>query len=68
MLMDRQERRDHAEKLMIFAQQFANMIAELLADGAREQQPAFLDQTADLVLDIPAHGHQPESCEPPAQA
>jgi hypothetical protein len=53
MLVDRQERRYHADELMVIAQEFANPIAELQADGAWEQQPIFLDQTADLVLDIP---------------
>src|SRR6476619_3888744 len=61
MLMDRQERRDHAEELMILAQQLADLVAELFADRAREQKPIFLDQAADLVLDIPANGHKPGS-------
>jgi hypothetical protein len=55
--MDREQRRYHAEKQMIDAQEFADLVAELLADRAREQQSTFLDQAANLVLDVSAHGH-----------
>jgi hypothetical protein len=61
MLMNRQERLDHAEELMIFTQKVPDLIAELSADRSGEEQPAFLDLAADLVLDIPAHGHKPSS-------
>jgi hypothetical protein len=59
--MDRQERRDHTEELMIFAQKLADLTAKLQADRAWKQQPVFFDQTADLVLDISTNGHEPGS-------
>src|SRR5690348_4736310 len=61
LLMDRQERCDHTEELMIFAQKLADLIAKLQADRAWEQQTIFFDQTADLVLDISTNGHEPGS-------
>jgi len=37
---------------MVFAQQLDDLLSELQADGSSEQQPVFLDHTADLVFDI----------------
>jgi len=65
IFMNGQERLDHAEKLMTFAQQLTNQIAELQTDRAWKQQPAFFDQAADLVLDIPADGDEPGSFDFP---
>lgn len=46
---------------MIFAQELADLIAKLQFDRAWQQQAVFLDQTADLVLDITTNGHEPRS-------
>lgn len=59
--MNRQERRYHAQELMIIAQELVYLLAELQADCAREQQSILLDQAANLVLNIPANGHEMKS-------
>jgi transposase len=54
--MDRQERRDHAEELMILAQQLADLVAELFffADGgyAGEKLRTALKRIGEWTIEI----------------